>query len=383
MRILILAAVLALTAANGAATEFQSTFGGPEVDRGIFAVPTHDGGYVAVGSTASEGAGGEDVYLVKIDASGREEWTRTYGGEGDENGWTVLAVPDGYVIGGFTTSWSVGENDFLLLKTDLAGEMEWFRTYGGPGNDRCWSLIQPDDGGYLLAGETTSVGEGQRDCWLVRTDAKGNEIWTRSYGGSKGDRAFSVVEAEAGFVVAGQTFSQGAGDRDAYVFMTNESGDLAWSRTFGGAESDVAHCVTATRDGSFLVTGYTTSFAEEGDDPFLVLVDAGGEELWTRVLPLDGVNHTLTGDEAADGGFYLVGFSAFPGVGPTAALVVRSDAEGQMAWHRNIQASDVGESFGYTVKATADGGCLFAGHASVGSPGNLDLLVVRLNGEGP
>ena len=87
--------------------------------------------------------------------------------------------------------------------------------------------------------------------------------------------------------------------------------------------------------------------------------------------------------EAAGGGFHLVGFSVFPGMAPTAALVFRTDEEGQVVWHRNIQASEVGESFGYSVSATDDGGCVFAGHASVGSPRNLDLLLVKMSGIEP
>ena len=142
---------------------------------------------------------------------GETEWSRTFGGEGDDNGWTVLEVAGGYVLGGFTDSFGEGENDFYLIRTDSAGEEQWSRTYGGAGNDRCWSLIQTADGGFLLAGETTSACAGERDCWVVRTDADGEELWSRTYGGPKGDRAFSVVAAkDGGFVLAGQTFSEGA-----------------------------------------------------------------------------------------------------------------------------------------------------------------------------
>jgi hypothetical protein len=383
----LLAAFLSLMLVLGAGSEaagesdtvFQQTFGGPGTERGIFVTPTRDGGYAIVGFTTSEGAGGEDVYLVKTDAEGRRQWARTYGGEAADNGWAVVEVDDGFVIAGFTESFGAGENDFYLVKTDEQGEESWSRTYGGAGNDRCWTLVRPAAGGFLLAGETTSEGQGEQDCWLVRTDDAGEKIWSRTFGGTRGDRVFAAANApDGGFVLAGQTFSEGAGDRDAYVVATDADGNLRWSRTFGGAESDVAHGIDATRDGAFLVTGYTTSFAQGGDDPFLVKIDAKGDTLWTRVVPLDGNNHTITGVAARDGGFFLTGFTEFRGWTPIAALVVKCDENGRREWHRNLSASAVGESYGYTVRATADGGCVLSGHAAVESRRNLDVLLVKL-----
>ena len=383
MRVTLILTMLCLAQASRANGDFQTTFGGPDFDRGVCVAPTADGGYAVVGVTKSEGAGGEDVLLVKFDGDGRTEWSRTYGGPGDDCGWAVLAAPDGFVIAGFTASRGEGENDFYLVKADPAGEEEWSRTYGGPGNDRCWSLIRTADGGFLLAGETTSTGAGEQDCWLVRTDGEGEKLWSRAYGGPAGDRAFAVTaDGDGGFVVAGQTYSEGAGDRDGYVVRTDAAGELQWSRTFGGAQSDVAHGVIRTRSGAFLVTGYTTSFADGPDDPFLVMLDAAGDTLWTRVLPLEGVNHTLSGAETKSGDFLLVGFSAFPGRGPTQALLVRTDADGGLVQHRDVRSSEVGETFGYTVVATADGGCVFTGHTSVDTPRNLDLLLVKIGVDG-
>ena len=110
-------------------------------------------------------------------------------------------------------------------------------------------------------------------------------------------------------------------------------------------------------------------------------VDSQGNTQWTRVLPLDGNNHTISGDQATDGGFYLVGFSEYRGKGNTAALLIRTDFEGRMTWHRDIHFTGVGETFGYSVRATNDGGCVFTGHATTRSEGNLDLLLVGVEGD--
>ena len=119
-----------------------------------------------------------------------------------------------------------------------------------------------------------------------------------------------------------------------------------------GAASDGGHSVTAVPDGSFLMTGYTTSLAEHGDDPYPVRIDAQREVQWSRVLPLEGINHTLTGDLTRDGGCCLTGFSAHPESRASAALLVRTDPEGYLEWSEEFFYSHTGHSLGYTVRAT-------------------------------
>ncbi len=379
---MLLFAVAALGAQSHPATGFERVFGGSSLDRGVFVSPTRDGGYVAVGATRSFGEGNEDIYLVRTDSAGELLWSETYGGTDQDNGWSVHEVPDGLVIAGFTKSFGAGGFDLYLVRTDSEGEVLWSKTYGGAGDDRAWGLALTDDGGFLLVGETTSFGAGEEDCLLVKTDALGVELWSRTYGAEKGDRCFSIALADdGGYMLAGQTYSEGAGDRDVYVIKTDASGELQWSKTFGGAASDVGHSITQTFDGSFLVTGYTTSFADMGDDPYLIKIDAHSETQWTRVLPMEGINHTLTGEQATDGGFFLVGFSEYPDKSSNAALLVKTGPEGHLAWYRDVLPTDVGQSLGYTVRATPDGGCVFTGHTTVNAAGNLDLLIVRVEGD--
>jgi hypothetical protein len=382
MRFLLLAFFTTTTATSYAAPDFEQSCGGPDFDRGVFVSPTRDHGYVAIGVTRSFGAGNEDVYLVRADSTGDILWSKTFGGADDDNGWSVVEAPDGFVLAGFTNSSGNGDFDFYLVKTNQEGKYEWSKTFGGEGRDRCWSMARTDDGGYVLAGETSSFGEGEEDCYLVKTDSLGTMLWSQTYGGKKSDRCFAVVQAgDGGYVLAGQTYSEGAGDRDAYVIKTSSRGELKWSKTFGGEASDVGHSVIKTSDGDFLVTGYTTSFATTGDDPYLIKIDAQGKILWTRVLSMEGTNHTLTGDQAVDGGFYLVGFTAYRNQGITAAVLIKTDAEGHLAWHRDFRHANRGEMFGYTVRATADGGCIFTGHTTSGSGRDLDLLLVKVEGE--
>jgi hypothetical protein len=379
MKLLLLIAFLTLVFASSGTLAFEKVFGGPELDRGVYVSPTQDSGYIVVGYSQSFGQGDEDIYLVKTDSAGELMWTRTIGGTDEDNGWAIREIADGFILAGFTKSFGAGGYDFYLVKTDATGEVVWSETYGGPDDDRCWALALTGDGGYLLAGETASSGAGERDFFIVKTDSRGGEDWSRTYGGKRDDRCFAVaLVSDGGYMLAGQTYSEGAGDRDVYIVKISASGDLQWSQTFGGPASDVGHYIVRTSDGAFVVTGYTTSFAPAGDDPYLIKIDAQGKTHWTRVLAMDGVNHTLTGEQATDGGFFLVGFSEYPARRVVGAVVVKTDPEGNLDWYRNIMSTDYGESFGYTVRATSDGGCIFTGHTTVNSAGNRDLMLVKV-----
>ncbi len=380
---LLLFIIVTMWAAVHTTSSFQRVIGGPDFDRGVFVSPTSDGGYVAVGVTRSFGAGGEDIYLVKTDATGNVLWTQAYGGPKEDNGWSVHESAGSLVLAGFTESFGAGGFDCYLVKTNGEGAMQWSKTYGGVGKDRCWGLLPTSDGGFVLVGETTSSGSGAEDCYLIKTDASGTEVWWKTYGGDKSDRCFSIAQADdGGFLLAGQTYSEGAGDRDVYLIKTDASGMQEWSKTFGGAASDVGHSVTRTTEGDFVVTGYTTSFAIAEDDPYLIKIDATGHTLWTRVIPMEGVNHTLTGEQTTDGGFILGGLAEFRATGGSGALLVKTDAEGNLEWSRDIFQTTTGGSVGYTVRATPDGGGILTGHTTEGSAGDVDLFMVKVDGEG-
>ena len=380
MKKLLICVALLSDAVGASDGSFERVVGGEAFDRGVFVDPTSDGGYISVGVTESFGEGGEDVYLVRTDAAGNILWTRSFGGSGDDNGWSVHESDGHFFIAGFTDSYGAGDFDCYLIGTDSDGKAEWSRTFGGVGKDRCWGIRPTADGGYVLVGETTSFGSGAEDCYLIRTDASGDEVWSRTFGGEKGDRCFAVAQAgDGGFLLAGQTYSEGAGDRDAYLIKTDELGTQEWSRTFGGAESDVAHSVSKNAEGDFIVTGYSASLATLGDDPYVIRIDVEGEVLWTSVFAMEGVNRTLTGEQTTDGGFIMGGFSENRSSGVRSALLVKADADGELEWSRDVLPTATGRTVGYTVRATRDGGAILTGHTTEGSTGDLDLFLIKTN----
>jgi len=157
---------------------WSQTFGGSSSDYALSAQETSDGGYILAGSTESFGAGSLDMYLVKTDASGNEIWGQTFGGSGSDYAYSVQETSDGgYILVGYTSSFGAGTYDMYLVKTDASGNQEWSQTFGGSGSDSAYSVQETSDGGYILTGYTESFGAGKSDMYLVKTDSEGNPIF--------------------------------------------------------------------------------------------------------------------------------------------------------------------------------------------------------------
>jgi hypothetical protein len=171
--------------------EWNRTYGGGGDDRGYHVSATDDGGYVIAGTTNSFGAGNSDIWLVKTDSAGNMMWNETYGGSNNEWMRYMIQTSDGgYGIVGFTGS---GNYDLLFVKTDANGSLQWSQTYGGGGFDQGYSLVEITGDGFAIAGFTDSQGAGNRDFWLIRTDVAGNMLWSRTYGGSQDDTGTAMV----------------------------------------------------------------------------------------------------------------------------------------------------------------------------------------------
>ncbi len=195
---------------------------------GLFALSvqqTSDGGYILAGYTGS--SSDYNILLIKTDASGNVQWAKTYGGTGDDVAYSVQQTSDGgYIVAGYTRSFGVGSYDIFLIKTDANGNLQWAKTYGGASWEYAYSVQQTSGGGYIVAGYTESFGAGSYDIFLIKTDANGNLQWAKTYGGAGGDWALSVQQtSDGGYIVAGSTTSFGLGS-NIFLIKTDANGNI-------------------------------------------------------------------------------------------------------------------------------------------------------------
>jgi len=380
-RLMVLLALLVPLTAS-AQISFHRIYGGPDLDRGRSVVQTEEGGYVVVGQTQSFGVGEADIYLIKTDTLGISQWTRTYGGVDYDYGYSVQQTADsGYIVAGVTWSFGAAGWNALLMKTDGAGDTLWAGAYGGSGYDYAYAVEQTADSGYIIAGYTDSYGAGNGDVYLVKTDAAGDTVWRRTYGGPAYDYGYSIERtADDGYIIVGYTDSFGVGGDDVYLIKTDSAGDTVWTRTYGGADWDQGNSVEQTIDGGYIIAGYTRSFGAGGYDVYLIKTDGAGDTVWTRTYGGPGYDYGYSAEQTADGGYIVAGYTRSFGAGLEDVYLVKTDDVGDTVWTRTYGGSE--HDYGYWVGQTDDGGYVIAGYTDSFGAGSEDVYLIKTDADG-
>jgi hypothetical protein len=280
--------------------QWTKTIGGSSADYANSIIQSSDGGYVVAGGTESFGPGGPYFYVMKLDSSGNVQWNKTIDlGEASS---IIQSSDGGYVVAGWTESFGAGDGDIFVVKLDSSGNVQWTKTMGGSSNDGAVSIIQSSDGGYVVAGYTYSFGAGGWDIYVVKLDSGGNIVWTKTIGGSNLDVAYSIIQSsDGGYIVAGETWSFGAGGSDIYVVKLDSGGNVQWAKTIGGSNNDgsvsffyAAVSITQSSDGSYVVAGSTQSFgAGAYPDMYVVKMDANGNVCFSQNITNYSVSSTV------------------------------------------------------------------------------------------
>jgi len=285
--------------------QWNRTFGGTSYDHiGGFGLQTNDGGYALVGYTMTELLDEGDVWLIKTDENGIEQWNKTYGYANMlDSGNCIKQTSDGgYIIVGSTNAGG------LLIKVASNGDLEWQKTFSKGEADMFFSVDQTDDEGYIITGYHRPVDSF--DLWLVKTDKNGTKEWDKVYGGTKWDWGYSVEQtADGGYIVAGYTTL--TGNRECWLIKTDTNGDEEWNEKLGGASNDEGKYVQQTNDGGYVIIGKTISFGGGGTDIWLVKTGSNGNEYWNMSFGDEGSEEGFFVQETSDGGYIVLGDDGF------------------------------------------------------------------------
>lgn len=370
--IVLLVKVIFYTEISSAQITFQKTFGGTGFDAGTGVQQTNDSGYIITGFIENFGAGSSDVFLIKTNAIGDTLWTKTYGTTSDEGGRAVQQTSDGgYIIIGFGSS---AFTDIYLLKTDGNGNISWTKSFGGASSPEGESVIQTSDGGYFISGDGTEIN-------LIKTDSNGDTLWTRAYGGTGPCRAYSVQQTnDGGYIING--YAQGvATGTDYYLLKINAFGDSLWTRTYGGMSDEQGRSVKQTNDGGYIIAGKTfASFGAGGDDVYLIRTDTIGNVLWSKTFGGTNNDRAYSVEQTDDGGFIIAGETESFGAGNVDAYLLKTDSNGTLMWSKTYGGNDWDAA--RSIQQTDDGGYIITGFSASFNAGDFDIYLIKTDANG-
>jgi hypothetical protein len=343
-------------------------YGGSGIDFGRHILKCSDGNYAILGGTSSFGAGGDDIWLLKISEDGDTLWTRTYGGGSAEYPEWIEETPDsGFIILGTTASYGSGESDIWLVKTDKNGNTQWTKTYGGAETEdtsKNGFVSRMLDNRYLVVGETESYGSGDNDLWILITDSLGDTISTRTWGDSSYNRLCC-----ANRTIHGYTVVEGSGSAELLYFISLDSvGEERWSSEYTQSQGILPLEITFVQNGHDAVVVAGSAYSDEplsGPDPWsaeVICTPSEVIELWARTCLEYDIGIAYCIQPTKDTCYILTG-KPWP--------IFKTSKIGILGWSKEYDGN------GKYVIETSDGGYLVTGDLS----GDLWLLKTDSNGD--
>jgi len=351
-------------------TMWTKTYGGVGSDRGRNIHVLEDGSFLIIGET--ESYGNIDIWVIKTDYQGNQIWNRSLGGFNNDIGYDVIANDDNsYVILAETESYGNGNRDICLIKLNNEGDQQWIKTIGGAYYDVGYSFQKTMENGYIILGATiTGPGNVGTDLWLVKTDADGNEMWSRTFGGEQNDGGSSIQQTfDGGFILLGSTASYGNGNFDMWLIKTDADGNEMWSRTFGGEQGDAGLSIQQTFDGGFILLGFTGSYGNGSYDMWLIKTDADGNEMWSQTFGGESQDFGHSVKEIYNGGYILTGTENGN------LCLIQLSSEGITQAYELYGGNQYDQ--GFSVQQTPDNGYIITGSTESYGNGHRDVWLIR------
>lgn len=376
-----------------AGTGFQKVYRGSATDWGHSVKQTSDGGYIVAGHTTSSGQGTEDIFLMKTDANGSRQWSRTYGATSFDYGNSLgvqQTTDGGYIVSGATRSGN--DQDGVLFKTDASGTMLWQKRIGQSGaGDHLRAVEQIDNGGYITVGSVSSYGFGSNDGWVTKWDATGTPVWSHVSGGGFADHMVGVKELPngKGFIVGGHYRSLQNGPNGNYLARHDTNGVLIW-RThpfLNNSDDGGITNLDLTADGGIITIGLTTYQSLGGSDIRIIKTDSLGTVQWTRCFGGTAGDRGLYVEQTPDLGYLVAGMMPGVGLGGEDLVLIKLDNAGNVIWSNAYGGTGDDDTrwWGDPVQVTADGGAILTGYTTSfgGSQEEIFLVKVDACGDAP
>ena len=409
------------------AIQWQKTYGGTSSDVAIATKQTTDDGYISAGYTYSSDGdvtnnqGDNDYWIVKYDVTGNIVWQKTYGGTSSDIANSIQQTTDGgYIVAGYTLSsdgdviGNHGSIDCWVLKLDAAGTIIWQKTYGGTGSDKAESIQQTADGGYIIMctsnsnnGDVTD-NHGNYDYWVVKTDATGNIIWQKSYGGTSIENGREIKQTvDGGYIMIGQSYSNNGdvtgnhGNYDYWVVKTDATGNIIWQKSYGGSGLEDPSSIIQTTDGGYIAAGRSASSNGDltnnngGSDFWIVKLDVAGTIIWQKNYGGPTNDNAQSIQQTSNGGYIVAGnvtsnggdVVGFHGGSYNDGWILRLDVTGTILWQKTLGGT--ADDVIYDAQQTIDGGYIASGysHSSDGdltsNNGSSDFWIIKLESDCP
>ena len=428
----------------------RKLLGGSGLEEAYCIQQTADGGYIVAGNSTStvngdvtavnHGPSTFDFWIVKLDANRNITWNKLLGGASDEVATSIQQTTDGgYIVSGYSYSSANGDvtqsnnglSDYWIVKLNGTGNIEWNKLIGGSGDDKAQSVRQTPDGGYIVAGYSTSsntgnvsqVNHGGTDYWIVKLDGSGNIIWNKLLGGTGFEESYDITvqPSDGTYVIAGQSTSSANGDVTGtnhggvfpidywIVRLDNITGNILWNKLLGGTGEENAQSIQATTDDGYIIAGHSTSSANgnvtgvnhgsvgSSFDNWIVKLDRFGNITWNKLIGGSNWDKAFSIKQTTEGGYVVAGYSSSTTSGDvtgsnhggTDYWIVKLDGTGNISWNRLIGGS--GSDFPYSVIQTTDGGYIVAGFTNSSFNGDVtsgnhsggnDYWIIKLGSNG-
>ena len=347
---------------------------------------TGDGGYILAGTVYLPN---DHTWVMKLDGNGDISWQRFYsdGALHNEANSIQQTKDGGYIVAGRNFFPSGTESNFLIVKLDASGNVTWQKVYGGSGADAVRSIQQTSDGGYIVAGYTFSFGAGDENVWVIKLDNYGDMSWQKTYSVTDPDYArlepSSIQETSGGgYIIVSDFYIYAAGAEHVGFGVTklNKNGDIVWQRTYGDVSLDFieANSIQQTIDGGYVVAGLIS--IDSKAQAWVIKLDNDGDIVWQKVYKgVESYSTHRSIKKTFDGGYILLGEATTASHG-SYTFLLKLDADGNISWQKTIKrgAYDII----YSIQQTNDSKYIMAGSSSTSGYGDRDPFVLKLDSKG-